>query len=162
DDDVAVVVVVDDAATAIVRVLDGAADAELWAQGHERKIALSSLLGTVSRTHVNPPLSRISRAPRRKAASASRDSAPPTLIRLTPTPARASTVSAGSAALITTLTGLLTDDVTVRIVARSRTPGAYSTSAPAFSKARSRLIVSSRSSRPCRRFSARAVSRKGT
>src|SRR5882724_12452327 len=93
-------------------------------QSERVKTAVSSLLGTVSRIQVNPPLSFISRAPFRNAASASRDSAPPTLMRLTPTPARSAAVSAGSAALITTLTGFVTDETTVRIVARSLTPGA--------------------------------------
>src|SRR2546422_2714876 len=40
---------------------------------HSLKTALSSRLGTVSRIQVNAPLSAISRAPRRNAASASRD-----------------------------------------------------------------------------------------
>ncbi len=58
------------------------------------------------------------------AARARRESAPPTLMRFTPTPASWATVRSGSAALITTLTGLPTADTTVWIVARSRTPGA--------------------------------------
>src|SRR5262249_25967976 len=123
DDDVPIVVVGDDAPAAEVSMLDDAAETEARG-GRHRNTALSSLLGTVSRTHVKAPLSFISRAPLRKAANASLDNAPPTLMRLTPAPASCSTVSDGSAALITTFTGFFTDEVTVRIVARSLTPGA--------------------------------------
>ena len=59
-----------------------------------------------------------------KAASASRDSAPPTLSRFTPTASISAALSAGSAALITTLIGLPTDEATSFMAARSRRPGA--------------------------------------
>ena len=81
-----------------------------------RKTAFRSFVGTVSRTHVNPPASFISRAPLRNAARARRDSAPPTLMRLTPASASWAWVMAGSAALITTFSGLPTARTTVRIV----------------------------------------------
>ena len=125
------------------------------------KIARRSRLGTAPRSQVNPPASFISRAPWRNAASASRDREPPTLMRLTPASASSATVIDGSSVLATTLTGRVTDATTVRIDPRSRSPGAYSTSAPTRSNACSRRIVSSRSTRPWRRFSARAVSVKG-
>ncbi len=70
----------------------------------------------MSRIHVNPPVSFISRAPLRNAPSASRDSAPPTLMRLAPTSASCASVIDGSAVPINTLTGLLTDFTTVRMV----------------------------------------------
>src|SRR5262249_13321668 len=92
-------------------------------RGHFAQTAFSSLLGAVSRTHVKVPRSAISRAPRRNAAMARRESAPPTLMRLTPASASCARLRSGSAALITTFIGLLTDDTATRIVARSRTPG---------------------------------------
>jgi hypothetical protein len=73
---------------------------------------------------VKAPFSFISRAPFIKAASANRDSAPPTLSRLTPTASISAAVSEGSAALITTFKGLPTACTTVRMVARSGRPGA--------------------------------------
>jgi hypothetical protein len=73
---------------------------------------------------VNAPCSFISRAPLRTAASAKRDRLPPTLMRLTPTSASCAAVSGGATWLITTFTGLPTDDTTVRMVARSLSPGA--------------------------------------
>src|SRR6185437_2793474 len=85
---------------------------------------LSSFAGTVSRTHVKPPCSFISCAALRNDASASLLSAPPTLMRLTPAFASCEAVSAGSAALMTTLSGFVTDEATVPMVARSRRPGA--------------------------------------
>src|SRR3954468_4078800 len=57
--------------------------------------------------------------------------------------------------------GFGTAATSVRMVGRSRMPGAYSTSGPAAAKACSRRIVSSRSARPCRKFSARATTVKG-
>src|SRR5438874_1866822 len=113
--------------------------------GHAEKMRFTSFAGRVEETQVNPPSAFISSAALRTAANASRDSAPPTLMRLTPASASCAVVSAGSAALMTTLTGLCTAAVTVRIVARSRNPGAYSTSAPAFSNACKRRMMSSRS-----------------
>src|SRR5665213_3104497 len=112
---------------------------------HLTNMSRISLIGAMSRMKLNDPLSFISRAPRRKPASATRDIAPPTLMRLTPAAASWSTVSVRSAKPITRLNGLPIADSTVRMVARSRTPGAYSTSAPAASNACSRRIVSSRS-----------------
>ena len=53
-----------------------------------------------------------------KAASASRDSAPPTLNRLTPTASISAAVNEGSAALITTFKGLPMACTTVRMVAQ--------------------------------------------
>src|SRR5207253_6990281 len=93
--------------------------------GHQaRNASFRSLLGKASRTQVKAPFFFISRAPFMKAASASRDSAPPTLNRLTPTASISAAVSAGSAALITTLIGLDTAEATSFMVARSRSPGA--------------------------------------
>ena len=66
----------------------------------------------------------VARAPLMKAASASRDNAPPTLRRLTPTAAISAALRAGSAALITTFKGLPIACTTVRMVFRSRRPGA--------------------------------------
>src|SRR5438477_3119861 len=59
---------------------------------------------------------------------------------------------------ITTLTGLETDAQTSRIASRLESPGAYTTSAPASAKACNRRIVSTRSGRPWRKFSALAAS----
>src|ERR1700722_19072137 len=83
-----------------------------------------SLIGTISRAKVKDPLSFISRAHRRNAASATRDIAPPTLMRLTPAAVNCATVSVGSARPITRLNGLRRADTTVWIVARSRMAGA--------------------------------------
>ena len=58
-------------------------------------------------------------------------------------------------------TGFVTAAHTVRTASRSGRPGANSTSAPARSKACRRLMVSSRSGLPRRKFSERAVSVKG-
>ena len=88
------------------------------------KIARSSPIGIMSRSQVNPPVSFISRAPSRNAARASRESEPPTLMRLTPASASCASVIDGSMKLATTLTGRVTEETTVRIVARSRRPGA--------------------------------------
>src|SRR3982751_6138149 len=52
--------------------------------GAAANASLISLIGGISRTKVNDPLSFISRAHLRNAASATRDIAPPTLMRLTP------------------------------------------------------------------------------
>ena len=59
------------------------------------------------------------------------------------------------------LTGFVTAAQTARTASRSGRPGAINTSAPAFSKACSRLIVSSRLGLPRRKFSVRAVRVKG-
>src|SRR3546814_16528513 len=61
-----------------------------------------------------------------------------------------------------TLTGRETAAQTARMASRSGNPGANSTLAPAASNAFSRAIVSSRSSRPWRKFSARAVTTRST
>ncbi len=84
------------------------------------KTAFSSRLDIVSFIQVKPPFSFVSRAPFMKAASASRDRAPPTLRRLTPTAFIYAAESEGSAALITTLSGLPTEEATSFMVARSR------------------------------------------
>ena len=75
-------------------------------------------------TKVKVPRSAISRAAAIKALSAKREPLPPMLIRLTPAAASSAAVIDGSAWVITTLTGLVTDETTVRIVSRSRSPGA--------------------------------------
>ena len=63
------------------------------------------------------PRSFISRALVRKAASANRDMAPPTLMRLTPASDNCASVSVGSAKPITRLNGLLIDDTIRRLQA---------------------------------------------
>ena len=83
------------------------------------------------------------------------------LIRLTPAVASSATVNDLPLMPTMKLTGLDTAAQTARTAARSGRPGANSTSAPAFSKAKSRAIVSSRSGLPRRKFSARAVKVNG-
>ena len=74
------------------------------------------------------------------------------------TPRAASSGTDGPPASSSTLTGTLTASITAAMSSGAVRPGANTTSAPAASNARRRAIVSDRSSRPCRWFSARAVS----
>ncbi|MNL41272.1 hypothetical protein D3C87_1636740 [compost metagenome] len=86
----------------------------------------------------------------------------PTLIRLTPSALNSATVNFTPLKPITTLTGLGASACTTwRISSLVRKPGAYNTSAPASANACRRAMVSSRSRRPFRKFSARAVSMNG-
>src|SRR5271169_6474651 len=82
-------------------------------------------------------------------------------MRFTPAAVRAATVN--DLPLIPTmkLNGLPTAAHTARTESKSGRPGAISASAPAASYAFSRLIVSSRSSRPRKKFSVRPVSVNG-
>ena len=91
--------------------------------GPQPKYFCSSLMAIASAIQPKLPCSFISRAPFTKCASARR-SAPPTLMRLTPARPSCSAVIPGSSMPTTTLSGLATEEATVRIVARSRSPGA--------------------------------------
>ncbi len=102
------------------------------------------------------PWSRSSVAASTSAPSAANANAPPTETRLTPAAARS--LTGGTPAPATTFTGRSTADTICLMSARLFRPGAYSTSAPAAWYACSRAMVSARSGRPCRKFSARAVS----
>jgi hypothetical protein len=82
-------------------------------------------------------------------------------MRLTPAASSSATLNERPRALTMKLTGFPTAAQTARTAARSGRPGANSTSAPAFAKAWSRFMVSSRSGLPRRKFSARAVSVNG-
>ena len=72
----------------------------------------------------NDPSSFIARAASTKAASASRLSAPPTLMRLAPAAATSATVMPGSSQPVTTFSGRSTASTTARISAAVLRPGA--------------------------------------
>ena len=83
------------------------------------------------------------------------------LIRFTPAAVSSATVNDLPLMPTMKLTGFETAPHTARTAARSGNPGAISTSAPAFSKACSRLMMSSRFGLPRRKLSVRAVSVNG-
>src|SRR5437764_827782 len=82
-------------------------------------------------------------------------------MRFTPAAESAATVNDLPLIPAMKLNGLPTASHTARTASRSGSPGAISTSAPAASYAFNRLIVSSRSDRPRRKFSVRPVSVNG-
>ncbi len=94
-------------------------------------IALRSAYFAALSANVNVPWSRISCAARKKAPSAARDRALPTLTRLTPISDNSSKVSAEPARPMMTLTGRSTERTTSMISCLLVKPGAYNTSAPA-------------------------------
>jgi hypothetical protein len=71
-------------------------------------ILRASAMPIMSHIHAKEPCSRIARPALTKLASTSRESAPPTLIRLAPASESCASVMSGSSQPVTTLTGRLT------------------------------------------------------
>ncbi len=92
------------------------------AQSFPAIIPLISAKGMASLAKVKVPCSLISRAARRKAPSAARDSAEPRLMRRTPAAANSATENGRDAA--STFTGFETEPQTVLIASSDGKPGA--------------------------------------
>src|SRR5262245_34017458 len=106
------------------------------------------------------PFSFTSRAASTRPLIAPRHSEVARLMRFTPAACSSATLNDLPLMPAMKLYGFERAAHTLRTASRSGNPGAISTSAPAFSNACSRLIVSSRSSRPRTKFSVRAVRTK--
>src|SRR6267143_562149 len=127
---------------------------------HESQFSMKRLSsGVVSARSRSPklPFSLTSRAASSRPLIAARYSELARLIRRTPAAWSSATLKDLPLMPAMKLTGLDTAAHTARTAARSGRPGAISTSAPAFSNACKRLIVSCRSGLPRKKFSVRAV-----